>query len=123
MRILLIDDDQLMTRMYERKFKFEGDDIVTIDDGSMALDLLKKDGNFDLILLDIMMPEMNGFEFMEELNKDAGLKHIPIILLTNLVGSDEDERRGMDLGAKAYLVKSRMQPNEIVDAIRKYAAK
>ncbi|OIP24793.1 hypothetical protein AUK11_02460 [bacterium CG2_30_37_16] len=123
MRILLIDDDQLMTRMYERKFKFEGDDIVTIDDGSMALDLLKKDGNFDVILLDIMMPEMNGFEFMEELNKDAGLKHIPIILLTNLVGSDEDERRGMDLGAKAYLVKSRMQPNEIVDAIRKYAAK
>jgi len=109
--------------MYERKFKFEGDDIVTIDDGSMALDLLKKDGNFDVILLDIMMPEMNGFEFMEELNKDAGLKHIPIILLTNLVGSDEDERRGMDLGAKAYLVKSRMQPNEIVDAIRKYAAK
>lgn len=121
MRILLVDDDTLMTRMYERKFKFEGFDIISASNGRKALDILKKDHNFDIILLDIMMPEMNGFEFLEKRKKDKKIDEIPIILLTNLsMSTGDDEKKGLNLGAKAFLVKSRLQPNDVVKIVEKY---
>ncbi|HBG81524.1 TPA: hypothetical protein DDW69_01645 [candidate division CPR2 bacterium] len=120
MRVLLVDDDQLMTRMYERKFQFEGHDIVVVDNGRSGLELLEDDKSFDVILLDVMMPEMNGFEFLEAKQKMENAKDIPVIMLTNLVGSEDDEKKGINLGAKEYLVKSRLQPNDIVEAAKKY---
>jgi len=119
-RILLVDDDQLMTRMYERKFKFEGLDIVIKYNGKEALDLLKKDNKFDVILLDIMMPEMNGFEFLEARGKIKNIANIPVLLLTNLsMSNGNDEQKAYKLGAVGFMVKSRLQPNDVVEAVRK----
>ena len=119
-RILLVDDDQLKTRMYERKFKFEGLDIVIKYNGKEALDLLKKDNKFDVILLDIMMPEMNGFEFLEARGKIKNIANIPVLLLTNLsMSNGNDEQKAYKLGAVGFMVKSRLQPNDVVEAVRK----
>ncbi|OIP22210.1 hypothetical protein AUJ93_04905 [bacterium CG2_30_33_46] len=117
---MLVDDDQLMTRMYERKFKFEGLDIVIKYNGKEALDLLKKDNKFDVILLDIMMPEMNGFEFLEARGKIKNIANIPVLLLTNLsMSNGNDEQKAYKLGAVGFMVKSRLQPNDVVEAVRK----
>lgn len=120
-KILLIDDDSLLVRMYERKFKLDGSEVETAFDGKTGL---AKAAEFkpNLILLDIMMPEMNGLEVLEKLKADEGSKAIPIILLTNLGGSQEDIDRGLGLGAVAYLVKADYTPAEVVAKVKEILA-
>lgn len=116
-KILLVDDDRLMTKMYEGKFEDDGFDIETASDGKVGL-AKAKSFKPDLILLDIMMPKMDGLTALNKMKKDTGLKNIPIILLTN-VGDDEDYvKQGLQAGAIAYLVKSAHDPKEVVSKVK-----
>ncbi|MCK5510998.1 response regulator [Candidatus Parcubacteria bacterium] len=116
-KILLIEDDPFLLSMYSIKFEAEGFVVATADDGEKGLEAAKKTDS-DIILLDILMPKMNGFEVLEKLKADEDTKKIPIILLTNLNQKDEIEK-GLILGADDYLIKAHFMPSEVVTRIKK----
>lgn len=121
-RLFIAEDDPLMSRMYERAFRLGGHDIVIAHDGEEALSLLQKTEEKPmLILLDVMMPKMNGFDALRKIKEDEKLKHIPVIMLTNLAG-DADAEKALGLGAVLYLVKSQYSPKEVVGKVQEIIA-
>ncbi len=116
-KILLIEDDQFLLGMYSTKFEIEGYIVVTAEDGLTGLELAASESP-DIILLDIMLPKMNGLDVLEQLKSNAGLKKIPVILLTNLSQKDEIER-ALKMGANDYLIKAHFMPSEVVGKIKK----
>lgn len=116
-KILLIEDEEMLANMYEVKFKNEGYDLVKAMDGSLGLEMAKSVMP-DFILLDIIMPKMDGFAVLKVLKEDTVTKNIPVMLLTNL-GQDEDVQRGKQLGAVGYLVKANITPSEVVAAVKR----
>lgn len=120
-KILLVDDDQLLVRMYQKKLENDGYEVVVADDGDVALQKIKEFVP-DLILLDIMMPKVNGYEVLKSLKASETTKNIPVILLTNVGSSDEDLQKGMDLGAVAYLVKAGNRPDVVVSKVKEILA-
>jgi len=115
-KILLVEDDTFLVEMYTTKFELEGFEVVSAEDGKRGLELAKKE-NPDVILLDILMPKMDGFEVLDELKADAATKDVPVILLTNL-GQQDDIKKGFEKGAVGYLVKAHFMPSEVVDKIK-----
>lgn len=116
-KILLVEDDPLMIRMYQRKLTSDGYEIQVAVNGE---DGLVKVRSFqpDLVLLDIMMPRLNGLQVLERVKSDPTISSVPVIILTNLGGSEEDIERGLKLGAAAYLVKSAYRPDEVVAKVK-----
>ena len=113
-KLFIAEDDPLMSRMYERAFRLGGHEITMAGDGEEALATLQKmDPKPAVILLDIMMPKLSGFDVLRKLKEDASLKSTPVILLTNLAGQ-QDAEKGLELGAVLYLVKSQYDPKEVV---------
>ena len=115
-KILIIEDDNFLIEMYTTKFELEGFNVVSAEDGEKGL-VAAKEHKPDIILLDILMPRMDGFATLTELKKDDSVKNIPVILLTNL-GQKEDVKRGFELGAAGYLIKAHFMPAEVVDKIK-----
>lgn len=111
-KILLIEDDPAVGRMYRRLFKFNGYEAVWVWNGPDGLEAAKKD-NPDLILLDIMMPVMNGLEVLDKLKELKLTKEIPVIVLSNLAVPEEIEK-ALEKGAQQYLVKSDYEPAQVV---------
>lgn len=112
-----------MSRMYERAFKASGFDVRMAYDGEEAINTLKNiDQAPGMAVLDIMMPKKSGFDVLRFMKSDSKLKDIPVVLLTNLSGADE-AKKGLDLGAVEYLVKSNFTPREIVDKIKEVSEK
>ena len=122
-KIFMADDDSLLIHIYGKKFQAGGFDIEFAMDGEEAISKLK---NFEIkpeiILLYCQMPRKNGFDVMEEIIKDKDLKNIPVVFLTNMY-EPSDERKGINLGAVAYLVKSQYIPSEIVDKVKEVCEK
>jgi len=114
--VLLIEDDNLLVRMYQDKFTGDGYKVVVALDGENGLAKLKKEKP-TLVLLDIMMPKMNGFEVLKKIKADPSSKNIPVILLTNL-GGEDDAKKGLEMGAVAYLIKSDYTPDEVIAKIK-----
>lgn len=119
--ILLVEDDSFLAEMYSTKFRVEGFRVFMASDGNKGLKLAKKEKP-NIILLDILLPKMDGFEVLKRLKKDDELKDIPVILLTNL-SQKEDVDRGLDLGAVDYLIKAHFMPSEVTEKIKKYITK
>lgn len=120
-KILLIEDEEMLANMYEVKFQNEGFDLTKALDGAEGLEKAKAIKP-DFILLDIIMPKMDGFSVLKTLKEDPLTKDIPVMLLTNL-GQEEDIERGKQLGAVGYLVKANITPSEVVDEVKKKLAK
>lgn len=117
--ILLVEDDQILIRMYTRKFENEGFKVLAAYDGGEGLKMLQESTpKPNIILLDVMLPKMNGFELLEKIKADQETKNIPVILLTNLGGGQEDREKGQKLGAADYLVKSDLTPAQIVEKVK-----
>ena len=116
-KILIIEDEELLYNLLRKKLITEGYDVSVSEDGQKGLDSMKKDIP-DLILLDIVMPNKNGFEVMEEMKKDKNLKNIPIIIISNS-GQPVEIDRAKDLGAKDWLVKTEFEPLEVIKKVRK----
>jgi DNA-binding response OmpR family regulator len=115
--LFIAEDDPLMSRMYERAFRLGGYDLKMTFDGQEAITTLR-DMNPKpmLVLLDVMMPKMSGFDVLRAMKSDASLKDIPVILLTNLAGQ-EDAAKGIELGAVTYLIKSQYGPKQVVEKV------
>lgn len=117
-KILVVEDDSFLAGMYLTKFGLEGFDVELASDGKEAV---KKAGEWmpDMILLDIVMPIMDGFAVLEKIRADKVTKEIPIILLTNL-GQKSDVERGLALGASDYLIKAHFMPGEVIEKVKRY---
>ncbi len=120
-KILLIEDDPFLLSMYSTKFTLEKFQVIAAEDGEKGW-RLASECKPDIILLDILMPKMNGFEVLEKLKADEATKRVPVILLTNLNQKDEIER-GMSLGADDYLIKAHFMPSEVVEKIKNIIGK
>ena len=116
-KILLVEDDNFLVEMYTTKFELEGFEVISAEDGQKGLDMVKRE-NPDIILLDILMPKMDGFAVLDALKKDKTTADIPVILLTNL-GQKDDVKKGFEKGAVGYLIKAHFMPSEVVDKIKK----
>lgn len=117
-KIMLAEDDQMLVEMYEAKFDMEGHEVVVATNGEECLNLL--DGYTpDIILLDILMPKMNGFHVLKEIKKKPALRTVPVILLTNLGEAqvDMNQELARALGVTDYLIKSHHTPDEVVDKV------
>ena len=115
LKILLVEDDQFISQLYSDKFSQFDYQVEVARDGFESLEILKK-YKPDLILLDIVMPKMDGFEVLEHIKKDDSLNKIPVLMFTNM-GDKMDIEKAMSLGAKSYIVKSYFTPAEVLDKI------
>ncbi len=114
-RILLVEDDNFLSELLSKKLIESKASVMRAADGEQAISILKANPKFDLILLDLMLPKIGGFEVMEAINADGKLKGTPIIILSNL-GQKNDIEKGVSLGAKKFLVKAILSLDEIVEA-------
>lgn len=114
--ILLVEDDEFLAELYATKLNLEGFEVALAVDGEKGLKLAKEVAP-DLILLDIILPKMDGFEVLKGIKADPKIKNIPVILLTNLSQKDEVQK-GLDLGAVDYLIKAHFMPSEVVKKIK-----
>lgn len=115
--ILLVDDDLTLLEMYEDRLKAEGFEIIQATNGEEALKKVRE-VKPALIILDIMMPKVNGFDVLKNLRSDEAFKNIPVIILTALI-QDVDRTQGKKLGATDYIVKSETMPGEVIAKIKK----
>jgi len=114
--VLLVDDDLTLREMYEERLKTEGFNIIQATNGEEAL-AKARESKPHIILLDIMMPKVNGFDVLKELKATEELKNIPVIVLTALI-QDVDRVQGKKLGAVDYIVKSETMPGEVIAKIK-----
>src|SRR5436853_6438336 len=113
-KLMLVEDDNNLREIYEARLQAEGYAIVTAKDGEEALVVAKAEKP-DLIIADVMMPKISGFEMLDILRNTDGLKDVKVIMLTAL-GQSDDQQRATRLGADRYLVKSQVTLEDIVKA-------
>lgn len=119
-RILIIEDDPDLTDLYQTKFMMEQFEVLTASDGGIGIEKAGTEKP-DVILLDILMPNVNGFEVLKQLKTQPETKDTPVIVYTNLGSSDSDEKRELafSLGAADYLVKALHEPESIVERVNR----
>jgi len=118
-KILLVEDEEIMIDILQRKLSKEGYEIFVARDGEEGLKKMREmEPKPDLILLDIIMPKMGGFEVMEEMKKDEKLKDIPVIVISNS-GQPVELDRAKKLGAKDWLIKTEFDPNEVLEKVKR----
>lgn len=121
LKVLIVDDDQTLCDMYAERLQAEGFEVVIAHNGeegaAKAVEYLP-----DVILLDLMMPKVNGFNTLEILKSTQETKDIPVILLTALI-QEENKQRGLQGGAEDYIIKSEAMPGAVIDKIKEVVAR
>jgi CheY-like chemotaxis protein len=115
-KILIVEDDPVVLRMYTRVFGFEGFEVETATNGQEGVDktkLLKP----DLVLLDVMLPEKSGLQYLDEVKADPLTQNIPVIVMTNLAGK-ENEQLVLEKGAIRCIYKSEVNPKQVVELVK-----
>ena len=114
--ILVIEDDKFLRELITQKLIKEGYEISEAIDGEEGIKKIKEEKP-DLVLLDLILPGIDGFEVLSKMKEDLALAQIPVIILSNL-GQKEDVERGLKLGAVDYLIKAHFTPGEIIEKIK-----
>lgn len=115
-RILIVEDDRFLRELIVKKLSNEAYDVVEAVDGEQGLQKTKE-SKPDLILLDLILPGIDGFEVLSRKKDDPAIAAIPVIVLSNL-GQKEDVEKGLGLGAVDYLIKAHFTPGEIIEKVR-----
>lgn len=115
-KILIIEDDPFLGDVLVQKLSKEGFDILLSKDGKEGLERIKS-VHPDLVLLDIILPSMNGYEILEEKQKDSAIKEVPVIIISNS-GQPVEINRALALGVKDYLVKAQFDPEDVLTKVR-----
>jgi CheY-like chemotaxis protein len=114
MKVFLVDDDEFILDLYERVFRMEKHEVQKAHDGAEAWGILERSKQLpDVIITDINMPLMDGYELVQKIKNDTRFSDIPVIILSNL-HKHEDQQKGLDLGASYFLVKSEHDPKEVL---------
>ena len=116
-KILFIEDEPTLQKTFREILRQEGYEMISALNGEVGL-RLAKDEKPDLILLDLILPKIHGFEVLKKIKEDKGIKEIPIIVLTNLEGIG-DVDKALELGATTYLVKAQYSLEEVLEKIKK----
>lgn len=117
-KICIVEDDLHLLDNYVTELELLKYKVVTVSDGGKAVDFIKKEKP-DLVLLDIMLPNLNGIDILDELRKDSKFQDLPVVMLTNY-GDEENIRRSLDLGALDYLKKYNVTPSDVGQRLEKY---
>lgn len=120
-KVVIIDDDLAISQMYRMKLEKDGFGVELADNGRDGLELIKI-VRPDVVLLDLIMPEMTGGEVLKKLKTDQELSTIPVLILTN-TGSEESIQELLENGALAYIVKANETPTQVVERIRQILQK
>jgi len=115
-KILIIEDDKFLRELIVQKLTKEGYEIAEAVDGEEGVKKFKEEMP-DLVLLDLILPGIDGFEVLSRVKKDPEVSSVPVIILSNL-GQKDDVERGLNLGAVDYLIKAHFTPGEIIDKIK-----
>lgn len=115
--VMIVEDDKFLRELISQKFLKEGMKILSAVTAEEALDVLKKERP-QIILLDLILPGMSGFDFLRKIKSDSDIADIPVVVLSNL-GEEKERETAKNLGAKRFLVKAMHTPNEIVGEIKK----
>ena len=115
-KVLLIEDDTFLSSLIKARLEKEGFGVAQAFDGEEGVQLLKKEKP-DLIILDLIMPKVSGFETMEHLNINVDLNQIPLVVLSNLA-QDSDIQKAKSLGAKEFFVKIRTSIDDVVAKVK-----
>lgn len=116
--ILIVEDDLFIRELYERQLSLAGYTVSSAADGPEGLEKMNQKVP-NLLLLDIMLPKMNGLDVLKAIKAQDTTKEVPVILLTNL-GQDSVIKEGFNLGADGYLIKSAYTPDQIIDEVKKF---
>jgi DNA-binding response OmpR family regulator len=116
-KILLIEDEEFLRRIFKSRLAGDGYDVTDVESAEAALEWLKHTQP-DLIILDLYLPKMNGFEFLTRLRANRTRRDTPVLILSGL-GQEAEIRRGLELGAREYVVKTKVSPQELLAKIRK----
>lgn len=117
-KILIIEDDPLIIKIYMTRLLADGYQVLSADNGEDGLQKAQKEMP-DLVVLDIMMPKMDGFGVLEKLRTDEKMKQMPILVYSNLA-AEEEVARAKKLGATEFIVKANISPTEMVAKIKQY---
>ena len=117
-KILLVEDEPRLSNLLRQRLEKEGFQVALAYDGSEAIKFLKQEKP-DLILLDIILPKLSGFEVMETMKSDPTLQSAPVVVVSNL-GQAEDVERGQNLGAVGYFVKAQLSIEDLVSKIKEF---
>ena len=117
-KILIVEDDFYIRDIYELQAKHEGYDVMTAADGEEALKKVRSELP-DLVLLDLMLPKVDGMTVLKTIKQDPQLQKIPCVVLTNLEDSTK-EQEALSLGAAAYLLKIKYTPGSAIETLKKY---
>jgi len=119
-QILLVEDDPFLIDIYTTKFKEEGFSVEVANDGEEGLRKLGEgdEEKFDLLILDIVLPHVDGWEILKEIKANEKLKNLKIVILSNL-GQKGEVEKGIKLGATKYLIKAHYTPSEVAEEIKK----
>ena len=120
-KIVLVEDDEILSKVLYIELGDSGFEVMQAFDGEAGLELVRSQKP-DLVLLDLILPKKHGFEVLAELKKSPDTSGIPILILT-MLGSDEDIKKGLQLGADDYIVKSQHAVAEIVEKVKSFLAK
>ena len=115
-KVLLVEDEQMIVDMYKLRLEEEGFEVFNTDKGSAALEYVEKEKPA-IILLDVILPEVDGFSILQTLKENTKTKDIPVLMLTNL-GQESDQQKGDDLGAAGYFVKANHTPVEVIQKVK-----
>jgi len=118
-RVLVVDDDPMVTRLVRINLELDNFEVEEAWDGRTAMKMMRENPP-DLLVLDIMMPQIDGWEILKLMREDEDLKDLPVVVLTAKV-QDEDMARGWSMGADGYIVKP-FNPVNLADALRKVLA-
>lgn len=117
-KIFLVDDDRFLLDMYATKFKSAGMDVTACQGGNDVLEKLRGGTQPDMILLDIVMPEVDGFAVLETINRENLAPKTKVVILSNQ-GQDSDIERAKKLGATDYIIKASAIPSEVLEKVEK----
>lgn len=115
-KILLVEDDETLAEVYKQRLELEGFDVNHVNNGEDALATAVK-FHPDLVLLDVMMPKLNGFDVLDIMRQTPETRNVHIIMLTAL-SQPKDEQRAKDLGADDFLIKSQVVIGDVVERIK-----
>lgn len=115
-KILVIEDDKFLRELISQKILKEGYDVAEAVDGEKGVEAVKKEKP-DLVLLDLILPGIDGFEVLARIKADPSISQVPVIILSNL-GQKDDIEKGLKMGAVDYMIKAHFTPGEIIEKVR-----
>lgn len=115
-RILLIEDEDFLRRIFKSRLVGEGYEVSDVGSAEQALEWLEESAP-DLIILDLYLPRMSGFEFLKWVKSNPARKDVPVLILSGL-GQESDIRKGLELGAQEFVIKTNVKPPELLNKIR-----